>query len=271
MIKFPNEILVEIGGFLNVSDLCELRLLAKRFSIVRYKVILNVIRYRDAICYITNKLHRIFDVCGIEENIYDIDGKLSIVVDVDFKDGNSDCVSLYESINEINIDIITYLRIEDDELYELPYMPNLRLLSCSNTGIKDVNHLTSLEYLFTSQYITDVSKLVNLKFLKYNSPYIKDVSMLLKLEWLICYQSWLGGSLPIGLEKLNKLTYLGCKNLRIKELPHIPNLKYLNCKGTYLSDVSHLTELRCIECSESNIQDLSGLEKLKKINGIKIR
>lgn len=272
MTMLPDEILIEIGKFLDIYDLYELRESAKRFSMVRYVIKLEY----DINCPMDERIKifsKFFDIEYINQRIDGLHQLLSIDVKVNSKNGDIDHISLYTPIDEVKLDKVTFLIIGDRYSDRLPYMPNLIYLKCSYTTVKYVNHLTSLEYLFASQYITDVSNLVNLKFLDCGSANINNVSTLSNLEYLIYSDRYCGvkRKLPIGLEKLDKLIFFNCNKLPIRELPYLPNLKYLDCGGTYISDISYLINLEYLECCNSWIRSVSNLKKLKMLNGVEIR
>lgn len=115
---------------------------------------------------------------------------------------------LYRNITEFNC--------SNCRLYNLPQMPNLRVLNCSYNKLTYIYNYPKLEVLICD------NNLIYLLILRNN-----------KLRKLSCSSNFLK-----KLPNLEKCEYLDCSINNIKRLPNLPKIKYLNCSTNDLQRIT---------------------------------
>jgi len=187
-----------------------------------------------------------------------------------------------EELTQTDFDCVTKLdlssiqSIENMDLGYLSQFNNLKSLSISGTGIKDlssISKLTSLEELILSQNkITDisfVSNMINLKTFSIYENNITDISSLAnlkKLEFVNLSYNKISDISPLA--NITSLTTLYISNNKITDISAISNLTNLNSLDLEVNPVKNFDTLKGIISLEhlglngTNLQDLSPLSSL---------
>lgn len=182
---------------------------------------------------------------------------------------NNKLTSLPSNVSELGN--LTYIDCSNNQLTALPELPaSLTSLDCSYNQLTELSELpTSLNTLVCAG-----NKLENLAIISY----LKQISTLdisdNKFTALpdlpttirsLNYSSNPLTALPTDLSGLEKLCFLSCASIGLKELPTLPeSLEYLVCSGNKLTDVDEIGSLPTLyrlDCSDNNIAELPALPK----------
>src|SRR3989344_4268793 len=97
---------------------------------------------------------------------------------------------------------------------EIPFLPNLTYLDCTDSNI------------------TEIPLLPNLTILDCRHTNITEIPFLPNLTHLYCLETKI-----TELPKIPNLTYLDCSKTNITEIPFLPNLTYLDCSNTMITEL----------------------------------
>ena len=143
---------------------------------------------------------------------------LQSALKTDYKTVKKFCVTiktlLYKNMIEFNC--------SNCRLYNLPHMPNLRVLNCS---------LNNLTYIYTYP----------------------------KLEVLICDNNSI---YFIVLKNNNILRKLSCSSNVLKKLPRLDNCEYLDCSINNIRRLPPLPKIKYLNCNANNLQRIIDKNRL---------
>jgi hypothetical protein len=136
-----------------------------------------------------------------------------------------------------------------DRLSVLPFLPNLEILDCSRTNLKEINK----------------ESVPNLKILRCggcrNLKRIDDIEGLEQITAITCGDLFY---LP-RIQSLKHLTINVC--IKIKQIPFYPKLVSLRCGGCFLiKDFCSFPELQTMCCYNTEIRTLPRMDKLKTLD-----
>ena len=125
-------------------------------------------------------------------------------------DQNTTKIICCKRINEIPIlPKLEYLDCTNTQIKEIPLLPNLQRLDCSNTRIAEIPLLPELEYLDCGHTrITEIPLLPKIKYLDCDNTQITEILILPELQKLHCYNTQIT---EIPLLKDCKINYNSCK------------------------------------------------------------
>jgi len=221
----------------------------------------------------------------------DLDGvyELTIVTENHNLNANDeDVTSSMSRILSLDLSNIIVLNIILPSWYNnsinIPCLPNLKELRCSNCIITTIPELPMLEKLYLSgcHSLVEISaKLSNLKELSLINcsiaiipalPKLEKVSFsncpiylipkLPNLEELNCSDCANLTVISVDLPNLKRLNYQRCYN--ITSIPNLPNLEKLTFRGTYIN-IPELSNLTYLNCSYSKLSSLPQLPSLTNL------
>lgn len=174
---------------------------------------------------------------------YSDDSLKSVIKSIGIDNLSSSLKTDYETVKKTSLLVRTLLyrniiefNCSNCRLYNLPHMPNLRVLNCSYNKLTYIHNYPKLEVLICD------NNLIYLIILRNNN-----------LRKLSCSSNFLK-----KLPQLDKCEYLDCSVNNIKRLPHLPKIKYLNCSTN---------DLQCI--TEKNISN--EIEHINLSNNVYLR
>jgi Leucine-rich repeat (LRR) protein len=134
------------------------------------------------------------------------------------------------------------LIIDNNNIYVIPYMRNLKRLRAINNRIQRIHFSDSMESLNLSNniHLTELAPLSRLYYLEVGCTGVTEIP--------IC----------------PNLKYLDIEDTRIRSLPELPNLHILVCIRSELSDISKLTNLYSLISTDSRVRKIHYMDTLQK-------
>ncbi len=182
---------------------------------------------------------------------------------------NNKLTSLPSNVSELGN--LTYIDCSNNQLTALPELPaSLTSLDCSYNQLTELSELpTSLNTLVCAgnklENLAIISYLANLETLDISDNKFTALPDLPTTIRSLNYSSNPLTALPTDLSGLEKLCFLSCASIGLKELPTLPeSLEYLVCSGNELTDVDEIGSLPTLyrlDCSDNNIAELPALPK----------
>jgi Leucine-rich repeat (LRR) protein len=145
----------------------------------------------------------------------------------------------------------------NENIKNLPEMPNLRKLDCSHTKIETLYGMPNLKYLHCAHScVTNISNMPNLQFIdcsdNENELYFSDT--LLNLRSLNCRYTHI-----TKLPQMPELTYLDCRGTNITYFPYFPKLNFLYHDDLTINEYKKIISEREILVTLIMIQDHSDI------------
>ena len=150
-----------------------------------------------------------------------------------------DCSKNKIGLLQKNLNLLTHLIINGNNIQQLPKMDNITYINCNyNIVITNIHVYPKLKHLYmNSTYLPSFSKIK-----LFNIPLVHLECSFASIKYLPI--------LPPS------LTYLNCSNNLLLDLPQIPNVKYLNCSNNLLLKLPKITKCIKLICKNNGLHTI---------------
>lgn len=160
---------------------------------------------------------------------------------------------------------IQVLNISNNRLDELPYMPYIEELKCTNNKLRDISSLKDSTRLhrvdISKNNIDNISKLPpSLRVLIADDNNIVHIPEFIYLEELSCNRNRLK-----TVSRLDKLKFMTVMNNEIESLPDMPSLISLYCSHNNMKSLPMAMMLNIVSCESNDIDKICYYPSLTRI------